>query len=263
LKPSTVPRLGAAALGVAFVLATGCAHPHPDESGESRLLVLEHAPSWLAGPSAAVLAGNGDFTARVVWHRRDPADEARPPLPGLLAARDGSLFFAPGGERKHGPRPFADGVFVANPTTGEGFVTSEALQGYAPLTNRVGAARINAEPVAGAAHASRHGHDGEPVVFRVATGTIDTAYPGTRATDLGGFPLELNSAAGGPPWMLELEDIRKESPPAEWFRPPEGYTRYESAPAMVGDLLVRGAGQHGGRPGEGGFRPAGRRRRGY
>jgi hypothetical protein len=252
-------RRACALLGAAALLAAGCSHrPHPD-GGESRVLFLERAPEVLAGPSAAVWAGAGDFAAGIERLR-----DGQPGLAGMLASRQGRLFYAPG-VRRHGDAvPDSEAVFVWDPRTGEGFVASDALQGYAPITNGFRSAGVSVEVLPGPRLEKVSGRDCATSRYRVASAS-GTESQIDAAIDTGGFPIRLASdGAEGRRVFVVSGDVRRESPPAEWFEPPPGYTRYESASAMVDELLFRestGRGRRGEGPGDAGH-VRGRGRRG-
>ena len=61
-----------------------------------------------------------------------------------------------------------------------------------------------------------------------------------RATDLGGLPLRIACATGGTPLTLNLSKIRRDPPPNDLFLPPDGFTKYPSAEALMLELMARG-----------------------
>lgn len=228
-----------------LAVLTGCAHRHADGGDSSRIrtTLLEHPPTWVFGPASAVFASSGDFTAHVTW--RPGADESgrTRTISGLLAVSKGRVFFASGRSQTRSSSP-SDAAFVWDSSTGMGFAVSEALPGYAMITNGIHHPLLAFEPRPGASHETLAGHDCEVVLCRITTaGVTGEPMETWRATDWAGFPIQLR-LAGAEPGLLTLEEIHRGSPPQTWFETPENYTRYENSDAMAGELLIR---QFGGR----------------
>jgi hypothetical protein len=60
-----------------------------------------------------------------------------------------------------------------------------------------------------------------------------------RAEDLKDFPLRIATATNAAPRTLSFSKVRLEAPRSELFSPPQAFTKYQSADAMMGELLLR------------------------
>ena len=60
-----------------------------------------------------------------------------------------------------------------------------------------------------------------------------------RATDLKGLPVRITCAANGTPLTLTLSKVRLEALPDDLFLPPNGFTKYDSAKALMNELAAR------------------------
>jgi hypothetical protein len=132
---------------------------------------------------------------------------------GELHERDGKLCFEP--VFKKGKRKDVDaGAFsLIWDTVGKsGYVLSEGLQGFAPVT-MVEAGGEESNNAAG---------------LRVE-----------RANDLNGLATRIESLNAMRPFTLTLSDIKPGLPSPNLFVAPDGFTRYESEGALLGELLAR------------------------
>jgi hypothetical protein len=131
--------------------------------------------------------------------------------------------------------------FLWDTGQGNGFVISEVLHGYAPLTAPIHYVNITwATQIPVGPQQTVHEQRCEPQNVEV-TGSDGSVAPlrVCRADDLNGFPVQIVPIAGTNTLTLELSQVRLEAQPAELFNPPEGFTRYSSGEAMVHDLVLR------------------------
>jgi hypothetical protein len=68
----------------------------------------------------------------------------------------------------------------------------------------------------------------------------------TRAMDLGDVPLQMHFADQPDSLALTLSKIRMDKLPDDLFLPPDDFTKYDNAVAMIGELASRQRSVHGG-----------------
>ena len=137
--------------------------------------------------------------------------------------------------------PAAGAAFVWDVAGNSGYMLNDPLQAYAPIAaNRqftnitVSAAPSNSAPERVA------GHPCQPTDVTVAasdgSATVCRAW---RATDLKGFPMRITCASNGTLLTLSLSNVRLEALPGDLFRPPNDFTKYNSAQALMNELEAR------------------------
>jgi hypothetical protein len=175
----------------------------------------------LTGPSALFLTNAGSFEAECVISLG--SGEKPRKLSGRLFVRGGKLSLETVPAKSKSANTGAFGV-IWDATSGNGFVFSEALQGYAAI---------------GAEARSTN------------SAIVSIAGPGN-------FPLEIRSAASPDVFALALAKVQRVLPPDDLFLPPDGFTKYPNAAALLNELTDRQqsvlgehepSGPHGG-PGE-------------
>ena len=208
-------------------------------------------PVFLSGPMALLLTNADGFRARVTLETRSSSNRlaALPGrrsglevLAGELLGRGSKLLFTSGAGGSGGKGAGAGAnTFIWDVAQNRGFILSEPLQGYAPIsssarfTNLVLKTRPdNSTPrkVAGQRcdpqEAIVTSSDGVAAVFQV-----------WRAADLKGLPLQISSAAGPATISLSFSKIRLEVPPSDVFLPPDSFTKYDNPEAMMTELAAR------------------------
>ena len=218
------------------LLISGCAHTEQETAAAGAFAPLP--PAFLSGPAGLLLTNAEGFSAHVVMK----SESLIPQLNGTsgdLLGRAGKLLFAPDPgklDKKYSRGGFS---FIWDVATGHGTVLSEALQAYAPVSVSVSPTNLITRP-AGAASAGAAGQAGE------AEEAIVESSDGSRATfqilrsnDLKRFPTYINCVSNVPPFTLSFSKIRLAPPPADLFAPPNGFTKYESAEAMITELVMR------------------------
>ena len=131
-------------------------------------------------------------------------------------------------------------------TQHKGFMFSEALQGYAPLTSGVRVAKVTIGPVLDSGKAVQI--DGHPCQSKKVTVITDEGvnhdFQIWSASDLKGLPLEITSTTPTNAFTIRLSQVRVEVPASELFLPPDGFTKYDSPDALASELMVRSQGRH-------------------
>ena len=197
-------------------------------------------PEFLSGPAALLLTNSQEFSAHVVLSGSSSSTTTPPSfLSGQLLARAGSLLFAPD-PGAHDKKPSLGGfTYIWDVARNQGFVVSEALQGYAPASAHGAATNL----ITRAGKASGESVDGHPCTTEeaiVQMGDGSTAnFQILRASDLKGLALRISKYSDSTPFSLSLSKVRLESPAANLFAPPDGFTRFTSAETMLTELVLR------------------------
>jgi hypothetical protein len=124
-------------------------------------------------------------------------------------------------------------------STAKGYLLSEALQAYAPISSSAKFTNVMTKAEAAMEeqidkHPCRpeevtvSSEDGEKAVFTV-----------WRAQDLKGFPMRVKSQTTS--MTLTFSQVHLESPPEEAFAPPDGFAKYDTAEGLIGELRLRQA----------------------
>jgi hypothetical protein len=228
-------------LVVALVAGCASSSTKADRAGGFQVMPTPATPLFLNGPMALLLTNADGFRAHVVFEGAAPS-QATPTSAGELMVRGSKLLFAPEAIKvaKKQPHP-EESAFVWDVNENRVYVLNEPLQAYAPIsstrqfTNVTAGAAINSAPPEKVA-----GHSCEPCEVTVtASDGVATVFRVWRATDLKGLPLRIQSASGGVPLTLTLSKVRLEAIPNDLFLPPNGFTRYESAEAMMTEMALR------------------------
>ena len=243
--------------GVAALLP-GCSHTPPVDpfAGEPGSVFAPQPPPFVRGSMALLLTNAGGFSAHVSM---EPplVPTKRHEVSGQLWGRGGKLLFAqdPGeSKRKH---PVSEGLsFIWDTVSSTGFVLSEPLQGYAPVSSRIEFTNI-AIRAARAASTNIDGRSCEWQQVAVSSGEgADSVYEVWRAVDLRGLPLRITENGKAGPRTVTISKVRLGAPPEEIFQPPPAFTRYASVEAMMTELAIREQSFRSGHPSFWGERPS-------
>jgi hypothetical protein len=232
------PLLGA---GLALLLGTcGCFRGNPNAGGLGRQaeVTFTRLSTVMTGPTANLLTNVGGFQADCVITLSAPEAKRPQKLAGEIFVRGQKLRLetAPGKSKAANPGQFG---IIWDAGSRRGFAFSEALQGYAPLgatvqfTN-VAMASVPGQPDQFEGHLVEHGEltvigaDGQKRVLQV-----------TRAKDLDNVPLLIESASEPNAFALTLTKVQPGVPGDDLFQPPDGFTKYESQPALLNELAAR------------------------
>lgn len=240
--------------GAMLVLwAGGCAHDNRQyvfAGGGPEVFVPKMAfvTTW---PLAVLLTNARGFESDFTMTLGD----ATPPikLSGQLLVRGGKLRLEGALEQaKRKTGSAGDFGVIWDEAAHQGYVFSEALQGYARISVAVHCTnvatqvmtetkeRIEGHPV-DRAKVTVTGSDGQAVSVELA-----------RALDLGKMPLRIDLINGPQSFALALSKILPIVPGEELFSPPDGFTKYPSETAMLNELTARQLNTAGGKHEHGG-----------
>jgi len=189
-------------------------------------------PVFLTGPSAALLTNAGSFSAHIVMSNQFRTSKT---LAGELFVRDGKLLSAAEPTKNNPGGAFA---YVADLVNGQGFVWSEALQGYAPVHLRSVPSSLSTHLNDGLTKFEGHPCQVEEAIVKMSDGST-ASFKTFRALNFNRVPLSITSISNSPPIQLSLSKIRTTAPPADVFAPPTDFTKYENAETMVTELILR------------------------
>jgi hypothetical protein len=218
------------------LLAAGCAHSRSDE----RLggYFLPEVPFFLSGPMGVLLTNAGAFSAHVTATSGSsiPVPEV---LSGQLFNRGTLLLFAPDTSSLDKRLRRIGLSYIWDVKENRGYVLVEAMQGYAPMGFSVHYTNTVFTPATGQTE-KIEGHPCAPTAARVASSEgVTTDFHLAQATDLKNLPLRITGGPKAIPQSLSLGRIRPEAPPAEVFRPPESFTRYDNPDLLMSELTLR------------------------
>ena len=198
----------AALLCAAFLSLFGCARDRDRELLQPfQPVYAPLPPEFLTGPIGRHLARQPAFAARVEA-AGEPTAASRA-MTGQLFAADRILVFAPDPDPEtHKDAPEEIFTFIWNTSAGSGYVLSESLQGYAPVTF---------SSLADTNQAS------------------DSGLKILRVDKPGDFPVQLATTN----ITVKLSRLRLGQPAADLMSPPPCFTRYASAELMAQEIALR------------------------
>ena len=225
-------------MAVAAALLAGCASEKRKEAALAHM-GDEVPPDFLTGPASTALAGFDGFSADVLV--TSPSVPDGPAAAGQLIERQGRLIFQPlsTARVKKGKIVRGGMFFIWDSAARHGFVVSEALQGFAPISapsQVTNVAPENKEPLS----EQVNGHSCHRIETRVALSDGSTVkLTEWRADDLNRFPVRVRTESGGRQITVDFSGVRLDLPAPELFVPQEGFTRYDSASALISELIIR------------------------
>jgi hypothetical protein len=223
------------------LLPAGCSTSNDQTSGDRRI-TPPAIPSFLSGPVGLLLTNVDGFSAHLVMEDTTVSNTTAI-VTGQVLGRGTKLLFAPDsrGSKRKGRQ--ADGfVYIWDVTTKSGFILSEALQGYAPSASSERFAFVTVSLGASSPPPGGNGGNGssaQEVDVASGDGSV-TAFWVWRAPGSNMFPQRIVPAKGPSSFSITLSNFQPVAPAAALFEPPDGFTKYESADAMMTELLARG-----------------------
>ncbi len=213
---------------MALGLLAGCGRDRMTEVSLARASIsAPQPPPILTTGAALLLTNNPGFTAKV---------EARSALRtsvGTLFGRGGRLLFIPEPEKVDRFTPEGRYSMIWDVSKNEGWLLSDALQGYAPVSMSSFGAATNVTGLDGAKGAS-----GARV--KVTVEMSDGRKPQLMVTLMSDevlFPAQVE--CGEPMFTASFSKVSFKPPPASAFELPEGFAKFPSAEAMVDEMATR------------------------
>jgi hypothetical protein len=215
----------------------GCMHTKKESLRDNEARILPRLMAVITGPAALLLTNTPGFQAEYELSFDDQSKAPAKPL-GLLLVRGAKIEVTLGGAHGKSGRggPFA---VVWDAVAREGYVSSEALQGYAPLGGAVGFSNFVEQRESGGPQQL----EGRLVekVMAIATGTNGEHLSWELASEVehGHLPVEIHSLQGEPNFTLTLTKIQDSVPPEEMFARPVDFTKYANEEALLTELEIR------------------------
>jgi hypothetical protein len=189
-------------------------------------------PRFLAGPTGELLTNVGGFSARITMEISSSSNKVRT-VSGTVLGQGTHLLFAP--EK-------GDRSFIWDVAGDSGYVLSEALQGYAPISSTERVTTNIDVKTSGVGTAVERANGYRCQKGDLVTESSDgsrSRFTVWRADDAKGFPVRIKAVEGWTEFTINFSAIRLESLPGKLFLPPEDFTKYVSADAMMTELSMR------------------------
>jgi hypothetical protein len=221
---------------VAALAIGGCASKVPKEvfhAGD------EVPPEFLTGPAAMLLTNLDGFSASVAYSQTSPAG-----LPqtgsGDLLEREGRLIFQPASRARKKKELIQGGmIFIWDQDSHLGYVLSDPLQAYAGMSSSVLGTNL-VWKTEGAAEEEADGHPCRRVQAVVECDDGSSAhFTVWEAEDAKRLPVRIRSVSGSRQVSMDLSNVRMDLPAPQLFIPPDGFTKYPTAVALMNELIVR------------------------
>ena len=256
-------------MGIALAAAffAGCASEARREAALAQM-GDESPPDFLPGPASAALAGFDGFWANVVSttttastalipsagivNSGDTGARAAAAASGQVIGRQGQIIFQPltTANATRGKIVRGGMFFIWDSARQKGFVVSEALQGFAPISAPCQITNMTLESGEAVAEPA-NGHPCHRIERRAAMSDGSTVkLTEWRADDLRRFPVRLRTESGGRVTTVDFSGVLLDIPPQELFAPPGGFTQYAGATALINELMIRESAQKKGPTGE-------------
>ncbi len=218
------------------LLGTSCRH-RPDEAFLAMRTVefVPAPPVFLAGPVGVLLTNTDGFSAHVLM----TAPGEPHPVSGDLLSRGDELLFAPALKKSESKLwRLGTPTYLWNPAQDSGFLLSEALQGYAPVSSSTKVVAIHAAPPQAAPERfAGQACEVQEVSLETASGSNEVVR--IWRTVSRHIPARITVLSGAEPMTLEFSQLRAEAAAAKLFQPPADFTRYTSAEAMMSEVSMR------------------------
>jgi hypothetical protein len=181
---------------------------------------------------------SGGFSAHVTLETEDLVTRQNGGS-GQLYCLGSKLFFAPEPKGADGkPAREAGFGFIWDGATNSGYVLSDALQAYAPVTSALHATNVVVQAKGLGDKSGSQGSEFSEITVQMSDGN-NPKFQVWRAMGLKGLPLRITTVTNTIAFTLRLSNVRLGAPPADLFVPPNGFTKYSSPEAMVDELAAR------------------------
>jgi len=215
------------------LLFNGCSSTPAYDRNEG-IALAPLPPNFLTGPASALFTNIGGFSAHLVMSNHSPV-AVNSTVSGELLCREGKLLFA--AEPQKSEKKRGAFLFISDVRNRQGLVISEALQGYAPASASVGPTNLIVHPGM-TTRIDGHACEVEEAIVDMSDGSRGS-FLVFRAIGLNRFPISIISRSNTASFTLSFSKIRIETPPAELFAPPNGFTKYVSPEMMLTELIIR------------------------
>jgi len=226
---------------VILSVSAGCSHSGDPDAREKAYTsgVTPHAPAFFTGPASVLLTNAGGFSAWVTVET-ESLNERERNFSGHLLGRGSKLVFAPDTDQAASKHQRIGGFsFLWDVGENRGYVLSEALQAYAPVSSSLRVTNVALALLQTAPQkVSGHVCESMRATLDKTDGTAAT-FEVLKAADLNGFPVRITSETNSPRLTLTFSKIRLEVPAPDVFVPPDGFNKYTSAEAMIDELAAR------------------------
>jgi hypothetical protein len=234
-------------------------HPHDPVTARGGVsVVLPQLIVVTTGPVAVLVTNGGAFSAEFTLAFDD---RNGPPLKlsGVMLVSGGKVRaeFA----RVNGKAlPGGDIDVIWDAAAHQGWVISEALQGYGRVNDAVHCTNVLVAAAAGGAgQVDGHPVDRADVTLQCGDGQ-NIKLVLSRALDLGRLPLQMQLVSESDAFGLGLSKVQAAKLTDDLFLPPEDFTKFANAVDVVNELAFRqhevNNGNRGGAPGQTGPRSA-------
>ena len=236
-NPRGVGRVVSILVAAMLAWTAGCAHTREERARNDAMRILPKITAVITGPAALLLTNTPGFQSEYQLSFDDHGKASTKPL-GLLFVRGAKIAVTLGDA--HG-KAGSGGAFavVWDAVAAQGYVSSEALQGYARLGGAAGCSNVVTQTEAGG---PQH-LDGRLVekVMAIATSTNGERLSWELTSDVehGRFPMQIRSLQGAPNFTLTLTKTQASVPPEEIFSRPVEFTKYASEAALLSELETR------------------------
>jgi hypothetical protein len=221
-------------LAAFVVVLSGCASDPENEAGKETTRYLPIEPPTFLNSDVAGLFGKANFSARVEVQKGFAG--ARPPILGELSGRDGSLFFI--ADEQRSKRGFSGGLSALwDGPTQTAYLLNEPLQAYAPIRNL--ATNGPLEVVAAGEEDVGAEHCRKTILTRKLGGEAVPVLAVWRGTAEQELPIRIQTTNTPSTVIITLSRVRLQAPAPDMFNLPNGFKRYDSTEAMIGELMRR------------------------
>jgi hypothetical protein len=199
----------------------------------------EVPPDFLSGPAALLLTNLDGFSATIAFSQSSPG--ALPQTgSGDLIERDGRLIYQPAGMNRKKKTLIEGGmIFIWNGSLHGGYVLSDPLQAYAGIPATIQGTNV-VWKTEGAVEEEANGHPCRRLQAVVDCDDGTSAhFTVWEAEDAKRLPVRIRSDAGSRQLTVNLSNVRLELPAPELFTPPDGFTKYPTAVALMNEMIVR------------------------
>ncbi len=160
-------------------------------------------------------------------------------LSGELIGREGRLIFQPTRAKRKKDKDATGLFFIWDSKRENGFVLSEELQGYAPVSSNLKVTNVSMTPAAPPTETiGEHPCHHVEVALSLADGGT-ARFEEWLADDLKQFPVRIHAINSRVPATVSFSEVRLELAAPQLFNPPQGFTQYANAVALMNELMMR------------------------